>query len=307
MSPFFDDPALYRSVLENLPIGVYVLDREQHVRFWNRGAEQITGYLAHEVMGQVCDKSLPHFDPEGRVLAGVDCSVTTTFREGRALQNQVFTLHKQGHRMAVQIRTLPLIDDNGLVMGVAVAFEEATSESMAETYGALMCGCLDPLTGVSSRRMTKAVLVESLVELEETHCGLSLLRIRILGLKELLPRYGADSIAVFLRTSVQTIRHSLRAEDFLGRWGDDEFLAMLHTGSPVKLAAIADLISQQIAQSEISWWGDRFRLQAAVEWIIASPGEKLEELLVRMKPIHTTGNAAAAGASGGTGSVAPQG
>jgi PAS domain-containing protein len=82
MSPFFDDPALDRSVLENLPIGVYVLDREQHVRFWNRGTEQITGYLAHEVMGQVCDESLPHFDPEGRILAGVDCPATTTFREG---------------------------------------------------------------------------------------------------------------------------------------------------------------------------------------------------------------------------------
>jgi PAS domain S-box-containing protein/diguanylate cyclase (GGDEF)-like protein len=307
MSRFFDDPALYRSVLENLPIGVYVLDREQHVRFWNRGAERLTGHLAHEVLGQVCADSLPHFDPEGRVLAGDDCSITTTLREGRAVQSQVFTLHKQGHRLAVLIRTLPLINDNGLVMGVAIAFEEATSASLAETNTALMGGCLDPLTGVSTQRMTKAVIAESLVEMEETHSGLSLLRIRILGLKELLPRYGADSIAVFLRTSVQTIRHSLRAEDFLGRWGDDEFLAMLHTGSPVKVAAISELIAQQIARSEISWWGDRFRLRPEVEWIIASPGDKLEELLGRMKPIHTTGNAAAAGASGEAGSAASQG
>ncbi|MBI3475064.1 MAG: diguanylate cyclase [Acidobacteria bacterium] len=307
MSPFFEDPALYRSVLENLPIGVYVLDRDQHVRFWNRGAERLTGHLAHEVVGQVCADSLPHFDPEGRVLAGDDCSITTTLREGRAVHSRVFTLHKQGHRLAVLIRTLPLIDEDGLVMGVAIAFEEATSASMAETNTALMCGCLDPLTGVSTRRMTKAVLAESLVELEETRAGLSLLRIRILGLKELSPHYGVDSVAVFLRTSVQTIRHSLRAEDFLGRWGDDEFLAMLHTGSPVKITAIAEVISQQIAQSEISWWGDRFRLQAEVEWIIASPGDKLEELLGRMKPIHTNENAADASASGEAGSAASQG
>lgn len=288
MPSFFDDPALHRSVLENLPIGVYVLDRDQRVRFWNREAEQITGYLAQEVMGKVCGESLPHCDPEGQVLGGDDCSITTTLREGRALQNHVFTLHKQGHRLAVQIRTLPLIDDDLLVKGVAIAFEEATSDSMAESYGALMCGCLDPLTGVSSRRMTKAVLSENLVELEETHGGLSLLRIRILGLQELSLRYGADSSAVFLRTSVQTIRHSLRAEDFLGRWGEDEFLAMLPTGSPVKVAAISELISQQISQSEILWWGERLRLRAEVEWIIAGPGDQLETLLSRMKPAPTT-------------------
>lgn len=40
-------------MLENLPIGIYVLDKEQRVRFWNRGAEQITGYLAHEILGHV--------------------------------------------------------------------------------------------------------------------------------------------------------------------------------------------------------------------------------------------------------------
>jgi len=135
MSKFFEDPELYRSVLENLPIGIYVLDREERVRFWNRGAEQITGYLAHEVMGQVCRDRLPHCDPQGRVLAGDHCSVTTTFRDGRAVQNHVFTLHKQGHRLGVQIRTLPLLDNQGLTMGVAVAFEEAAAEPLLEATG----------------------------------------------------------------------------------------------------------------------------------------------------------------------------
>jgi PAS domain-containing protein len=40
MSPFFEDPAIYRSMLENLPIGIYVLDKEQRVR-WNRGASRL--------------------------------------------------------------------------------------------------------------------------------------------------------------------------------------------------------------------------------------------------------------------------
>ena len=307
MSKFFEDPALYRSVLENLPIGIYVLDREQRVRFWNRGAEQITGYLAHEVMGQVCREPIPHCDPQGRLLAGDNCSVTTTFRDGRALQNHVFTLHKQGHRLGVQIRTLPLLDSNGLTMGVAVAFEESPAESLPEKPGALLCGCLDPLTGVSSQRLTRAVFTESLAELEDTHGGWGLLRVRILGLKEIAARYGADSLAAFLRTSAQTIRHSLRAEDFLGRWEEDGFLAMLHTASPIKVGAIAELIWQQISQSEISWWGDHFRVQAAVDWTVAGPGDELETLLHQMRPAHAPEKAAVAHVGGAPNSSASRG
>jgi PAS domain S-box-containing protein len=289
MSRFFEDPALYRSVLENLPIGIYVLDREQRVRFWNRGAEQITGYLAHEVMGQICQDPLPHCDPQGRILAGDHCPVTTTFRDGHALQNHVFTLHKQGHRLGVQVRTLPLLDDKGLIVGVAVAFEEAKTSSVPESTSALMYGCLDPLTGVPSQRLTRAVLTESLAGLEETHGGLGLLSIRILDLKEFAAKHGADSIVPFLRTSAQTIRHSLTAEDFLGRWEKDEFLAMLHSASPVKVAATAELIWRQVSESEISWWGDHFRVRAAVDYVVAFAGDKLESLLNQMKPCHVAG------------------
>ena len=288
MSPFFEDPALYRSVLENLPIGIYVLDKEQRVRFWNRGAEQITGYLAHQVVGQKCGDSLPHFDPEGRILAGDHCPVATTFRDGRAVQHHVLTLHKEGHRLGVQVRTLPLLDDSGLIMGVAIAFEEDPSSSIPDFSGALMYGGLDPLTGVPSERLTRAMLSGSLAELEQTNGRIGLLRISLLGLKELSARYGTDSIAAFLRNSAQTIRHNLSPKDFFGRWAEDEFLAILHASSTVKIVPMAELISQQVSESEITWWGDHFRVRAEIDYVIAGPGDTPESLLSRMKQVVAT-------------------
>ena len=306
MSPIFEDPALYRSVLENLPIGVYVLDRAQRVRFWNRAAEQITGYLAHEVMGQICRESLPHCDPQGRILAGDHCPVTTTFRDGRTVQNHVFTLHKQGHRLGVQVRTLPLLD-NGVVLGVAIAFEEVAASSIEEPFGALMYGCLDPLTGVPSQRLTQAMLAESLAALEETHGGLGLLRVQILGLKEFSSKFGANSIVPFLRISAQTIRHSLSAEDFLGRWGKEEFLAVLHSSSPVTVAATAELIWRQLSESEVAWWGDRFPVQALVDYVVAHAGDELESLLLQMQAFHPAVGVKAAGAGGAPHSASSRG
>jgi len=306
MSSFFEDPAIYRSVLENLPIGIYVLDKEQRVRFWNRGAEQITGYFAHEVIGHVCSESLPHCDPQGRVLSGDRCSITTTFHDGRALQNHVFTLHKHGHRLGVKVRTLPIHND-ALIVGVAVAFEEAAEDSVVEPAGALIYGCLDPLTGVPSQRLTRAMWAESLAALDDTHGGFGLLRIRITGLDEFSARYGSNSIAAFLRTSAQTIRHSLSMEDFFGRWEKNEFLAMLQTSSPVKVAAMADQIWLQLSQSEVAWWGDHFPMTATVDHVVAHTGDKLESLLIQMQPSHQVGGVKTLVTSGSSHSASSRG
>ncbi len=291
MSPFFENPTLYRSVLENLPTGIYVLDREQRVRFWNRGAEAITGFKAHEVTGKIVGESFPHFDPKGRVLAGEYSPVTTTLRDGRASKDHVFALHKEGHRLRVQVRTMPLLDDDGLIMGVAIEFDEHPSNSGPDFSEALMYGCLDPLTGVPSRRLTGAVVAESLAALNTTQGQLALLHIRITGIQELLDRCGADSTAAFLRTAAQTIRHSLSPNDFFGRWSENEFMAVLHSANTVKLADMAERIVEQVSASEISWWGDRFRLCAVVARMIAAPGDKLETLLSQMRltqpaPVH---------------------
>jgi len=145
------------------------------------------------------------------------------------------------------------------------------------------------------------VLAVSIGGLEESHAGLGLLRIRILGLKEFSARHGANSAVPFLRTSAQTIRHSLSAEDFLGRWGDEEFIAILHTSSPVSVAGTAELIWRLLSQSEISWWGDRFLVEAVVGHAVARAGDSLESLLQHMTGSQAAAGAKAAGAGPGAG------
>jgi diguanylate cyclase (GGDEF)-like protein len=58
-----DNPSLYREVLDNIYDGVYFLDRQRKIFFWNKGAERITGYQAADVMGRSCaDDILCHVD-----------------------------------------------------------------------------------------------------------------------------------------------------------------------------------------------------------------------------------------------------
>ena len=48
-----NDPAIYQIVLDGLETGVYIVDRSRRIRFWNEGAEQITGYLRQDVVGRL--------------------------------------------------------------------------------------------------------------------------------------------------------------------------------------------------------------------------------------------------------------
>jgi PAS domain S-box-containing protein len=284
MSNLFDDPARFRTVLEQLPVGVYILDRERRVRFWNRGAELITGYLAQEVMGKPCRDPLQHCDRLGRVLCQERCPVTATFHDGHAQQAFVFALHKQGHRIGVRVRTLPLVDAPDSVAGVAVTFEEALADSRPESLGRLMFGCLDSVTGIPSQRLTRAVLAESLAGLEQSHGGFGLLRIRVLGLDEFRSQHGPESLIPFLHTTAQTLRHTLDPENFLGRWGEDEFLAVLQSASPIRVAATAEKVWNLVLQSEVAWWGDRFLIDAVVAHTVARPGDTLESLFRDLRP-----------------------
>ena len=45
------DDDLYRQLLDELPDGVYFVDRHRLITYWNKGAETISGYGPQQVMG----------------------------------------------------------------------------------------------------------------------------------------------------------------------------------------------------------------------------------------------------------------
>ena len=56
--PAFQDPEIYRDILDGLQIGVSVLDLQKKIVFWSDGAEQITGYARIDVLGHPCTENI---------------------------------------------------------------------------------------------------------------------------------------------------------------------------------------------------------------------------------------------------------
>jgi PAS domain S-box-containing protein len=296
-SNLLDNPKLFRHLVEDLPVGIYIVDRDGLIRFWNRGAEHLIGHLSHEVVGHVFEDVVRACNRRGNSLSGEHCPVTMTLSQRQPQRWIAYYLHKNGHRVAVTIRTRPILEYGDTVGGATVLFEEAFVYR-EQSSGPPMYGCLDANTGVPSRRLTRALLNECIAGMEESHVGFGLLRIRVLGLEEFRSKHGPQSIVPFLRTAAQTLRHSLDAQNFLGRWEENEFLAVLSSASPVMLSTMAETLWNLLGHSEVLWWGDRFPVETEVSYIMATAGLDLECLLLQMRPSHSFRTARAAAVTG---------
>lgn len=109
--------------------GVYIVDRQRRIRFWNRGAEEVTGYPATEVIGRPCaDGILNHVDEAGRPICRRSCPLTETFRTGRPVSRKVYPLRKQGGRVPVVTHVAPIRNAADRIIGAVEVFRDVTSE-----------------------------------------------------------------------------------------------------------------------------------------------------------------------------------
>src|SRR5579864_9623865 len=81
--PEFNDPEIYQTVLNGLQTGVYLVDRNRRIRFWNEGAEQITGYLRQDVVGRFLRDHLLTSDAVKDIDSEPDDPINLVFRDGK--------------------------------------------------------------------------------------------------------------------------------------------------------------------------------------------------------------------------------
>ena len=96
--------------------GAYVVDTERTILYWNKAAEELTGYREKEVIGKHCyDNILMHVDDKGTNLCKGMCPLEGSLRDGLVRDVSVFLRHKNGHRVPVHVRAVPLQDDAGMI------------------------------------------------------------------------------------------------------------------------------------------------------------------------------------------------
>lgn len=278
------DPEIFQHVLNSLRTGVYLVDRERKIVFWNQGAERITGYMRHEVIGRLCREDLlAYCDDAGSLLQGATCPLAGALHEGQTREAHVYLRHKAGHRLPVRVWAAPIRGRDGAILGASESFEEISAAPDRHQSHLAMYGCLDLATGLPNHGFTLSHLRESLGCYLEHHLPFGILRIAVEQLRRLKETRGGEAVEAILHVVAQTVKHAI-PDAFLGRWADDQFLAIVSDCSRVDLERAARDIERIVACSAIQWWGDSLSVEVAVGGAMVESGDSIESLLERGQP-----------------------
>jgi diguanylate cyclase (GGDEF)-like protein/PAS domain S-box-containing protein len=275
----------YKSLLDNLYDGVYFLDNDRKITYWNRGAERLTGYEGHEVLDCYCrDDILMHVDETGARLCETNlCPAVKTLSDGQSREEDVFLHHKKGHRVPVSIRVAPILSPDGLVVGAVEVFSDNSSKVQTrQTIEELRrIALLDPLTEVGNRRYAELNLKFRLAELERYSRPFGILFIDIDNFKGINDRYGHDSGDDVLKMTAKTLQNSLRAFDLVCRWGGEEFLAIIINVDSDGLNIVGEKLRSMVEQSSITSNSHFIQATISIGATIAKENESSEELVRR--------------------------
>lgn len=265
--PGLGSQELYRMVLDSLPVAVCAVDRAGKVILWNEGAERVTGYLRQDVLGRPCTETfLEHVDIENNPLDGNAIPLLETMRDGRCLNVRASLRKKSGQSIGVHLRTVPLRGDDGRMQGAAELFEEVITRTPANRRHSKLAavGCIDQLTGILNHSMIQAHLQEALSLHKVYPVSFCALCISIDGLPKIRERFGQAAVDETLRVVAQTLESALRPTDFLGRWMEEEFLAILAECSESDVPKVAERLNKMVQHSRINWWGDTWSVTTSI-------------------------------------------
>ncbi len=275
----------YKDLLDNMEDGVYFVDRERRITYWNKGAERITGYSSENVIGKSCmDNLLNHVNAEGKMLCRDGCPLTACMQSGEPTETEVFLHHAAGHRVPVYIRAAPMRDPQGEIIGGVETFSKVSVSRVDQLELAELRhrSDTDALTGLRNRAYVERLLGGLLSGGEEVARSLGILFIDVDNFKEVNDTFGHDIGDRVLKMVSGTIQNALRVTDVVGRWGGDEFVAVIQDiHSQSSLHKVAAKIQVLTEASRLDVASQACQVTVSIGGTLAKKGDSRESLIKR--------------------------
>ena len=243
----------YRNMLDNFYEGVYFVDCERKITFWNSGAEKITGFSAKEVLDSYCfDNILNHVDESGKKLCSEGCPLDKSIKDGQSRETMVYLHHKEGHRVKIFVRTRPIVEDDEIVGAVEVFVDDSEKVKLVSDLKELkMLAMYDQLTELPNRRYINSHLELEMKKYHNFNIPFGVAFIDIDHFKKFNDDYGHDMGDRVLQTLAKTFESVLRKGDLAGRWGGEEFIMIFSSIDIDGLRTVTEKIRMLVENSII--------------------------------------------------------
>ena len=274
---------MYLKILENISEGVYFVDLQRKILFWNSSAEKITGYIKDEVIGQSCDNTLlRHIDKDGLPLCTLGCPLHFTLTDGLPREIEAFLKHRDGYRIPISAHVVPIKEKEKIIGAIEIfapnspiVYDDALIERLSDL------AMNDQLTGIANRRKLENYLQLRLNEMRRLRSKYCVLFLDIDGFSVFNNLYGHDVGDEVLKAIAQTIQKSVRKYDQFGRWGGEEFVGIFAIRNDYEAVLIGEKIRALIANIDISAAGKKLAITASVGITVGKQEDTVESVLKR--------------------------
>lgn len=279
------DNDIFKVLLDNLSDGVYFVDLDRKIIYWNLAAERLTGFKSSEVVGTNCqDNILMHINEDGDNVCLCACPVSAAINGGKQIEMDLYLHHKDGYRLPVSVKVAPIQDNDGKIIGAVEIFSDnSTKESLLERIEELKKEAYnDFITGLANRYYTEICLKERYDEMDRYGWPFGLIFMDVDNFKEINDSFGHNIGDRILKTVSQALLKNSRSFDLLGRWGGDEFIAVVLNVDQEKLTTIAERYRMLVAQSKIDVDSQAVGVTVSIGASLAKPGESVDALLEKV-------------------------
>lgn len=273
-----------RRIFDNLYDGLYFVDRERVIRYWNKAAEKISGYSAAEVVGRSCsDNILTHVDSEGRNLCLNLCPLALTILDGEAREAEVFLHHKNGHRVPIAVRISTLTDGEGAIIGGVELFSDISRFKSIETRVKELeeMALVDNLTGLANRNCIEKDIFLCLDERKRLSVPFGLLFIDVDYFKRINDTYGHDIGDLVLKFIAETLDRNSRPFDVIGRWGGEEFIGIVRNVNRQQLEGLGNRLRILVESSYIHLQNERLHTTISIGATLLHDDDSPDTLIKR--------------------------
>jgi PAS domain S-box-containing protein len=276
-----EDQEFYWELLDTLKDGVYFVNAERKVTYWNKAAGEITGYKSPEVLGKFCgDNILIHIDNKGNNLCHGVCPLAGVLKTGKPTEVDIYLHHKNGYRVPVHVRVNPVKNKEEDIIGAVEIFSD---RSQREIVGQRMqelkeMDLLDSLTGLPNRRFLEMSLNTRLTELRQYNRPFGILYFYIKAKESKAgPKAFDKAIEIISKSFINTCN----LFDVIGRWENEKFIGIFSNVNPKKLKTLDEFYRVILEKTDLSSTGISPILETGAA--LAEPGDKPENVIEKAK------------------------
>ncbi|MFC2164858.1 diguanylate cyclase domain-containing protein [Acidobacteriota bacterium] len=244
----------FENLIEHIHDGIVFLDSEKRIILWNDGAEEISGYQRKDVIGNLCSENILILSDGGGMQICKDfCPVKETLLDGQVRSFEAYLHHKEGFRLPVNMRILPIFDREKKIIGAVETFNDTSPKVLMpqKTDELKKMNMLDPLTDLGNRKYLELHLKLRLEEMQKHKLPLGILLVDIDHFKKLNEAHGTVIGDKILRMTARTLSNNIRFFDVVGRWEGEQFLIIIFNIDEHKLDLVANKLRLLVSQSNI--------------------------------------------------------